>query len=631
MKLKRSVTLLFSFLLVLGLIASSFLVTAATDEFPDVTADYPYVTALQKAGVVDGYGGKFNGDGLVTRAVFAAFIAKTYGLSETKNLTLGDVKSDIWYSDYVRQAVAGGYMKADNNRFDPDKVITCEELFLLVESEVKKDPTLRPDPKAIAPLIANFSASATRYQVAHVMNELYSHKNNPDTLPSKKVVGYYGNWQVYSLLKPAEIPWNMITHLNHAFLTVSDGTPSDDTYAWAAAPKYSLAFTDSWADIWMDAGAGEGGNFKVYEKMHRIYPNVTIMVSVGGWTRGQMFSEMAKTAETRQVFIDSCVDLMKKNPWIGGMDLDWEYPGVTRDPITEGLDDPGDFGSGVGGHDVAVDKANFTSLLKEMREAMDMAGFESKQLTICESADYGKASATQNLDEIAKYVDFINVMTYDMSGAFNDTTGHHAAVYTNSYTPFSVDQAITGYLKHFKPAQLNVGVATYSRGWANVVPDAKGELRGQPVGTKNPAPDTGHPDADIHSRYYRGNGDAGTGKYEAGEAWSAGKHKATDKPEVLGKWFGLYPGACFRLETLKEMQKDTSRYTYYYDTDAQAPYLYDNKDKVFLSFEDERSTQAKVDYVWKHDLGGLILWEVSTDIKSEGFPITRVMYEGMSK
>ena len=78
------------------------------------------------------------------------------------------------------------------------------------------------------------------------------------------------------------------------------------------------------------------------------------------------------------------------------------------------------------------------------------------------------------------------------------------------------------------------------------------------------------------------------------------------------------------------MLKDTERYTYYYDEQAEAPYLYDKQDKVYLSFEDERSAQAKVDYVWEHELGGLIFWETATDIKDEGFP-TRVLYEGVCR
>ena len=79
------------------------------------------------------------------------------------------------------------------------------------------------------------------------------------------------------------------------------------------------------------------------------------------------------------------------------------------------------------------------------------------------------------------------------------------------------------------------------------------------------------------------------------------------------------------------MLKDGNRYLYFYDEEAEAPYLYDTKDKVYLSFEDERSAQAKVDYVLEHDLGGLIFWETATDIKAENFPITRTLYEGVCK
>lgn len=631
MKLKRALAIMLSVIFI-GCLITGTLPLAAIEGFSDVTDDYPYVKKLQEAGIVVGDNGKFNGEGEVTKACLAIFLAKTLELPEADDAVLSDVQSGIWYEDFAKRAVAAGFLTTDeNNNFNPDELVTCEDLFVVVEAIVKQDNTIRPDPKSIAPLISDFTAIVNRYQVAHVMYEIYIDRTEPIPMPQKNVVGYYGNWQVYGPLKPAEIPWDMLTHLNHGFLTVSDGTPSDETFDWAPAPKYSLAFTDSWSDIWMDAGAGDGGIFKVYELMHRIYPNVNIMLSVGGWTRGQMFSEMALTPETRKIFIDSCIDMLERMPWLAGIDLDWEYPGVYRDPVTDGLDDPVDFGSGVGGHDIAVDKDNFTALLKELRESMDEAGFEDKLLTICESANYEQTAQNQDLDEVAKYVDFINVMTYDMTGAYNDTTGHHAAVYENPYTPFSVDQAIKGYLNHFEPHQLNVGVATYSRGWANVEPDENGELRGRPAGNRNPAPDTGHPDADPGSRYYRGDGDAGFGIYEVSEGWSEGKHKATDLPEVIGQWYGLYPGACFRLATIKEMLKDTERYTYYYDEQAEAPYLYDKQDKVYLSFEDERSAQAKVDYVWEHELGGLIFWETATDIKDEGFPITRVLYEGVCR
>jgi hypothetical protein len=49
-------------MLIIGM-TSGTLAAVATAGFSDVTDEYPYVTALQKAGVVVGYEGRFNGEG----------------------------------------------------------------------------------------------------------------------------------------------------------------------------------------------------------------------------------------------------------------------------------------------------------------------------------------------------------------------------------------------------------------------------------------------------------------------------------------------------------------------------------------------------------------------------------------
>ena len=68
-------------------------------------------------------------------------------------------------------------------------------------------------------------------------------------------------------------------------------------------------------------------HFAQYAVYAKKYPNVNIMVSIGGWARCGYFSEMAYTAEGRKTFVESCVELIHKYPWIGGIDIDWEYPG----------------------------------------------------------------------------------------------------------------------------------------------------------------------------------------------------------------------------------------------------------------------------------------------------------------
>lgn len=55
-------------------------------------------------------------------------------------------------------------------------------------------------------------------------------------------------------------------------------------------------------------------------------PSVKVMLAVGGWNAGSgPFSNMAATASSRKVFIDSVIALLDKYTY-DGLDLDWEYP-----------------------------------------------------------------------------------------------------------------------------------------------------------------------------------------------------------------------------------------------------------------------------------------------------------------
>ena len=51
----------------------------------------------------------------------------------------------------------------------------------------------------------------------------------------------------------------------------------------------------------------------------------------------------------------------------------------------------------------------------------------------------------------------------------------------------------------------------------------------------------------------------------------------------------------------------------HYDEDAAAPWLYSADDRVFITYDDEQSLGAKLDYVEANDLGGVMVWELSAD------------------
>ncbi|MFR2301858.1 MAG: glycosyl hydrolase family 18 protein, partial [Clostridium paraputrificum] len=134
---------------------------------------------------------------------------------------------------------------------------------------------------------------------------------------NKNIIMYFPNWGVYSEshnnLTVGDIPWDRVTVINHAFFTVSKDFKLESTDKDADFEK-SFPNSEGW-----DQGQLRGhiGEYKYYKSK---YPNVKVLISVGGWTRGENFHDMAKTKENRKIFIDSIIDFLKKYPFIDGID-----------------------------------------------------------------------------------------------------------------------------------------------------------------------------------------------------------------------------------------------------------------------------------------------------------------------
>jgi chitinase len=113
--------------------------------------------------------------------------------------------------------------------------------------------------------------------------------------------------------------------------------------------------------------------------------------SIAGATR-TAFSDMSSSSTNRQAFIQGLMKFMDTYGF-DGVDLDWEYPAA---------DDRGG---------VAADRANYVSLLKDMRTAFGT----SYGLTVTLPTSYWYLQHF-DLEGMADEVDWFNLMSYDLHG-----------------------------------------------------------------------------------------------------------------------------------------------------------------------------------------------------------------------
>ncbi|MEK5253554.1 glycoside hydrolase family 18 protein [Paenibacillus sp. FSL F4-0125] len=276
------------------------------------------------------------------------------------------------------------------------------------------------------------------------------------------------------------------------------------------------------------------------QEMKAMYPNLTLMLSVGGWGNGG-FSEAASTEEGRQKFAASAVQVVTDFPF-DGIDLDWEYPCYSEADIKSSPDD----------------KCNFTLLLKAIRDALDVKGTADSRhylLTIAAGADQYYIDGTE-MDQVQKYLDFIQLMTYDMRGGFQILTGHHTNLFhtTGDLYRISTEASVNMFIQAGVPREkIVIGVAFYSRMWKQVPDKNHGFL--QMAGT--------------------------TGGY------------GPEYTELFANYI------------------NQNGYTRHWDDEAKAPFLFNGD--TFISYDDVDSITHKCEYVKREKLAGAMFWEYSCD------------------
>ncbi|HTJ49797.1 MAG TPA: glycoside hydrolase family 18 protein [Cyclobacteriaceae bacterium] len=210
---------------------------------------------------------------------------------------------------------------------------------------------------------------------------------------------------------------------------------------------------------------------------------------------------------------------------------------------------------GFPGHAYATtDKENFTSLVQELRRTL------GNKYEISFAAGGFQKFLDESIDwkAVMKEVDRVNLMTYDLINGYSTQTGHHTALYSREEQHESTDNAVTDLIKKGIAAdKLVIGAAFYGRMWENVSATNNGLYQ--------------------------------SGKFKSFVDYS----KFNDLTEAKG-------------------------FVKFWDEKAKAPYLYNAKEKLFVTYDDDKSMQLKTRYAIEHHLDGIMFWELSIDKEKDG-------------
>ena len=175
---------------------------------------------------------------------------------------------------------------------------------------------------------------------------------------------------------------------------------------------------------------------KTMVELKKLNPELKVMLSVGGWGSGR-FSEMAADKKCRRSFAEDCLRVVEEYG-LDGIDIDWEYPTSSAADISSSPDDT----------------KNFTKLMKDLRKVLG----QDRLLTLASAA----SAEYIDFKAIEPYMDFVNIMAYDMANA----PKHHSALYESENSgSITSDKAVKAHIAAGFPAhKLVLGMPFYGRG-----------------------------------------------------------------------------------------------------------------------------------------------------------------------
>lgn len=321
-------------------------------------------------------------------------------------------------------------------------------------------------------------------------------------LVESRYVGGYFNSANNRIAKVEDLNPFLATHLYYSHVLVND----NGTFT---IENEKLGFARHLADL------------------KKINPDLKLLFSLSNVN--DSFSTVVANKGLRKNFIQNALRLVITYDY-DGLDFDWEFP-------------------------KAEDKENFISLLSET-----YAVFKEFDLLLTAAVQYYPISSSlgYNVPAMSKYLDIINIMTYDYYGSWSNTTGQNSPLFASSLDSayekkyVNINASLTNWIDAGASRnKLAIGIPFYGKTFTLKDPKIHG-LHAPSIGGGNPPS----------------------------------------------------PTAYFILQNFKN-------YTAEWNDEQKSPYKYSGS--TWLAYDDERSIDIKVKFAKNQDLSGVFVWHLAAD------------------
>ncbi|GFO03262.1 chitinase [Plakobranchus ocellatus] len=354
----------------------------------------------------------------------------------------------------------------------------------------------------------------------------------PVGAPCQRRVCYHTNWSQYRTgagkFLPADLDPFLCTHIMYSFANLVN----------------NRLVPFEWNDESTDHRLG---HYEQVTDLKKENPELKVLLAVGGWTMGSNpFTEMVATPETRADFIFSSIDFLRERNF-DGLDLDWEYPANRGSP--------------------PEDKDHFTALVQELRAAFvnegSNTGRDALLLTAAVAAGKETIDKAYDIPAISNELDFINLMSYDLHGAWDGVTGHNSPLYAGAHETGSTRLMNVAWAARYwvsqgcPPQKLVIGLPLYGRTFTLITADST-----------------------------------------VGSPATAGR----SAPFTKSEGFASYYEVC---DMLSNGAQDN------FLPDQQVPYLV--LGDQWVGYDSPSSLREKINYIRTHGYGGTMVWAIDLD------------------